>query len=349
MKTIYEYIWLDHNSNFRSKTKVTEKLYSVIDIIPGLWNFDGSSTFQANGNDSEVYIKPYAVYPDPFRNNGNNGNNYLVLCDTWLPNDDPHPDNTRVKALTIFNNKLVKEEEPMFGIEQEFFFTYENNIPVGGFNKNNKGVIVPNENTKPQGPYYCGVGAGKVFGRKIAEKVLENALFCGLNITGLNFEVAPGQCEIQLCDTGIKAADDLILLRYLLIRTAEDFNWGVDFHPKPIKGDWNGSGCHTNYSTKSMREKDGITKIFEAINKLKENHMEHIAIYGKYNKQRLTGKHETASISNFTYGVADRGSSIRIPRFTNRDKKGYLEDRRPASNMDPYLVTSKIVETTILN
>ena len=344
---IYEYIWLDHKGNFRSKTKVSRDKLSVTNIIPGLWNFDGSSTEQANGSDSEVYIKPYAVYKDPFRRGMGDNNNYLVLCDTWLPNDKPHPDNNRVKALEIFNRESVKEEEPMFGIEQEFFFTDINGIPLGGFERISEIAIRASKNTESQGKYYCGVGAGTVFGRNVAEKTLDNALYCGLNVTGLNFEVAPGQCELQLCDVGIKAADDLILLRYLLVRTAESFNIGIEFHPKPIEGDWNGSGCHTNFSTKSMREKNGYQKIIKAIEKLRDKHEEHIEIYGKFNFKRLTGKHETASLRKFSYGVADRGSSIRIPRFTERDQRGYLEDRRPASNMDPYLVTSKIVETIL--
>jgi glutamine synthetase len=228
----------------------------------------------------------------------------------------------------------------MFGIEQEFFFMdKDTGLPLG-FKKDNT--------TDKQGKYYCSVGTGNCYGRMIAENVLKNALYCDLNITGLNFEVAPGQCEFQLCDSGIKASDDLLLLRYLLIRTAENYNVGINFHPKPVHGDWNGSGCHTNFSTQSMRKENGYDKILEAIYKLKEKHNEHIKIYGKDNHKRLTGYHETASFKKFSYGVADRGSSIRIPRFTHRDKKGYLEDRRPASNMNPYLVTSKIVETVLL-
>ena len=263
------------------------------------------------------------------------------------PNGEPHPDNNRVKALEIFNREDVTEEEPMFGIEQEFFFTDSKGIPLGGFVVERREIWATRDMER-QGKYYCGVGAGKVFGRQVIEKTLDNALYCGLNVTGLNFEVAPGQCEMQLCDVGIKAADDLILLRYLLVRTAENFNIGIEFHPKPIEGDWNGSGCHTNFfSTKSMREKNGYRKIIDAIEKLKIKHNEHIEIYGKDNKKRLTGEHETASFEKFSYGVADRGSSIRIPRFTERDQCGYLEDRRPASNMDPYLVTSKIVETIL--
>mgnify|MGYP001362980182 CR=1 FL=1 len=334
---VLEYVWLDHNSNFRSKTKVTNKDINDIKDIP-MWNYDGSSTQQAPGNDSEVYIKPVAVYKDPFRRNIENS--FVVLCDTWLPNGDPHPDNTRVHAEQIFNNQIVLNEKPLFGIEQEFFFNNAlTNKPLG-FPKDG----YPN----PQGQYYCGVGANNCHGRNIAESILENSLYCKLNITGLNFEVAPGQCEFQLCDYGIKASDDLLFLRYIMVRTAENYNVKIDLHPKPIKGDWNGSGCHTNYSTKSMREEGGLNIILDAIEKLKDKHSEHIKVYGIDNDQRLTGEHETASINDFSYGVADRGSSIRIPRFTDKDGRGYMEDRRPASNMDPYIVTSKIVETTLL-
>ena len=341
MVYIYEYIWLDHKNGFRTKTKVTKERQEL-HHNPGFWNFDGSSTEQANGNDSEVYIKPVRMYKDPFRKNLEN--TYLVLCDTWLPNGNPHPDNTREKAKLVFENKFVKQEDTMFGIEQEFFFTNRHDkLPLGM--KKMSGRVYAEYS---QGPYYCGVGTNRVYGRKTAEKILENALHCELNITGLNFEVAPGQCEFQLCEKGLKCADDLILLRYLMIRTAEDHDLCIDFHPKPVEGDWNGSGCHTNYSTKSMRNEGGMEHIMKAIMNLKAKHKEHIDLYGTDNDKRLTGKHETASIEKFSFGVADRGSSIRIPRFTERDGKGYLEDRRPASNMDPYLVTSKIAETTIL-
>lgn len=334
---VLEYIWLDNDSNFRSKTKVTNKSINNIKDIP-MWNYDGSSTKQAPGEDSEVYIRPVALYKDPFRKNIENS--FVVLCDTWLPNGNPHPDNTRVHAEKIFNNEIVIKEKPLFGIEQEFFFSDGlTNKPLG-FPKDG----FPN----PQGQYYCGVGANNCYGRNIAESILENSLYCNLNITGLNFEVAPGQCEFQLCDYGIKVSDDLLFLRYIMVRTAENYNVKIDLHPKPLKGDWNGSGCHTNYSTESMRKDGGLSIILNAIQKLKNKHNDHIKVYGVDNNQRLTGEHETASINDFSYGVANRGSSIRIPRFTDRDGKGYFEDRRPASNMDPYLVTSKIVETTLL-
>merc|ERR1712003_76136 len=102
---------------------------------------------------------------------------------------------------------------------------------------------------------------------------------------------------------------------------------------------------HTNVSTKAMREDGGLEVIKKAIYKLGAKHEEHIAVYGEGNELRLTGKFETASINDFSYGVANRGASIRIGRDTEAEGKGYFEDRRPSSNCDPYLVTGKIMET----
>ena len=353
---ILEYIWLDAKNNYRSKTKVIsesngadfagflawKKEKKKPSNLP-LWNYDGSSTGQAIGIDSEVYIRPVYIVEDPFRRNfpDRHSQQYLVLCDTWLPNGKPHPDNTRQQALKLFDTQEVKDAEPWFGIEQEFFITKPLELEALGMQMHNK-------STGGQGQYYCSVGTNNCYGRKYMEEALENMLYANLNITGMNFEVACGQCEFQVMNEGILAADQLHLLRYILIRTLEKHDLLLNLHPKPYKTHWNGSGCHVNYSTKNMREDGGILDINDAIKKLKIKHLEHIEVYGKDNNLRLTGDCETADINTFSSGVADRGSSIRIPRFTDRDGKGYLEDRRPASNMDPYLVTSKLVETTIL-
>ena len=332
-KKILEYIWLDSNNNYRSKTKIynyEERKPFGLECIPE-WNYDGSSTGQADGNDSEVYIKPIYMIRDVFRRNYDS---WLVLCDTWLPNGEPHSTNTRFAAKKIFD--LVKKEETYFGLEQEFFaLTEQAHRDVG------------KEVADNQGPFYCGVGYGAAFHREFNEEALKNLIDSGLNITGFNNEVAMGQFEFQVLGEGIQAADELHLLRYILIRTAEKYNLHINFHPKPFIG-VNGSGCHTNYSTKTMRGEGGIEAIYKAIDKLKEKHDEHIKVYGKDNHMRMTGKHETSDITEFSFGVADRGASIRIPRFTERDGKGYIEDRRPSSNMDPYIVTSKIAETTLL-
>ena len=343
MRRWIEYIWLDHENNYRSKTRILNDDGSdgpfCIEKIP-IWNFDGSSTKQADGEDSEVYIKPVYMGRDPFRKQMDS---WLVLCDTWLPNGNPHPDNTRVTAMKVFSQQPVIDSETWFGLEQEFFIT-KMGLPIGMDSHTFKDSRTENI----QGPYYCGVGTGNCHCREFMDEAVKNMVDSGLNMTGLNFEVAPGQAEFQIMTEGIDAADELHLARYILMRTAEKHDLTIDLHPKPFKTNLNGSGCHTNYSTKAMREDGGYDLIIAAIEKLKEKHDEHIAIYGKDNDMRLSGKWETADINTFTYGVADRGASVRIPRFTERDKKGYLEDRRPASNMDPYLVTSKIAETTLL-
>ena len=159
-------------------------------------------------------------------------------------------------------------------------------------------------------------------------------------------EVAPGQSELQIRDVGINAADGLIVLRYILSRTAEEYGYDIDYSAKPVKGDWNGSGCHVNYSTLPMRENGGYQYIISAIERLEKKHKEHLKVYGNDNHQRLTGLHETSSMERFTYGVGNRGASVRIPTETFENKKGYFEDRRPSASMDPYLVTSIIYQTT---
>lgn len=334
-----EYIWIGGNNELRSKTKIINldsnneniKLCNISE-----WNYDGSSTNQAEGNDSEVILKPVKVVPDPFRNKKTD---VLVLCDTWLPDGTPHKTNTRIKAKKIFDKDLSKE--PMFGMEQEFFcISKETKLPLG-FPKNG----YPN----PQGQYYCSIGASNAYGRDFLEEALTNCLDANIPVTGVNYEVCPGQMEIQVCSIGIDQGDNLLLTRYILSRTAEKYNFDINLEAKPVKGDWNGSGCHTNFSTKEMRENEnGYNIILEAIKKLSDKHMEHIDCYGDDNSDRLTGLHETAHISKFTYGVANRGASIRIPRTTKQNNKGYLEDRRPSSSCDPYLVTSKIFDTCCL-
>ncbi|CAO3583131.1 unnamed protein product [Absidia cylindrospora] len=320
--------------NVRSKTR-------TINFVPksaselSEWNFDGSSTGQAEGHNSDVLIQPVALYSDPFRG----GDNKLALCDTYNPDGTPHKTNYRYACKQIMDAHA--DSIPWFGIEQEYmFFDPETAKPYGwpkhGF-------------PAPQGPFYCGVGAGKIFGRDIVEAHYRACLYAGVNISGVNAEVAPGQYEYQVgpCE-GIAMGDELWISRYILERVAEDFGIIVSIHPKPVKGDWNGAGCHTNFSTEAMRQENGIVEIEKAINKMAKRHLEHIAVYGEDNDQRLTGRHETGHINDFSYGVANRGASIRIPRHVGKEGKGYLEDRRPASNIDPYRVTGIIMESTFL-
>jgi glutamine synthetase len=170
-------------------------------------------------------------------------------------------------------------------------------------------------------------------------------LQAGVHICGTNAEVMPSQWEFQIgaCDM-LTVSDDLLVARFLLHKITEKYSCSVSFHPKLLAA-WNGSGGHTNFSTKQMREKNGLTYIIDACEKLSKKHAEHIAIYGKDNHKRLTGLHETSSMEHFTWGKQDRNCSVRIPLQVCIDNCGYLEDRRPASNMDPYLVTEIMVRT----
>merc|ERR1712156_334036 len=228
-----------------------------------------------------------------------------------------------------------------YGIEQEYtLFEADGVTPLGWPQFGSPG---------PQGPYYCGNGARRAYGRQMMEAHYRACLYAGIEISGTNAEVMAGQWEYQVgpC-VGIDSGDQLWISRFLLERVTEYFQVVVSFHPKPIKGDWNGAGSHTNYSTKTMRADGGYKAIIAGIEKLGKKHKEHMAVYGKKNEERLTGKHETAKYDTFKYGVADRGASIRIPRQTEIDGRGYLEDRRPAANCDPYEVTSMIAMTTIM-
>jgi glutamine synthetase len=332
-----EYVWQGglNKLDLRCKTKTwTKATPPTLEELP-IWNYDGSSTNQAPGKDSEIMLKPVATFPDPFRG----GPHLLVLCECLLPTMVPIPTNSRAPAKAIFDK--APAEVPWFGLEQEYTLynldkTTPLGWPVGGY-------------PGPQGPYYCSAGADVAFGRMVVEAHYRACLFAGLKIAGINGEVLPGQWEYQIgpC-VGIESGDHTIMARYIMNRVCEDFGVVCSFEPKPVMGDWNGSGMHMNFSTKVMREEGGYTAIIAAIEKLSKKHEEHIAVYGEGNEKRLTGAHETASIKEFSYGVANRGCSVRIPRDSEREKKGYFEDRRPASNADPYAITSTLFATSVL-
>jgi len=339
-KVLAEYVWLGGSKttggfDIRQKTKtLSSKPASVSELA--VWNFDGSSTGQAPGKDSEVMLRPIAIFADPFRG----GENILVMCECLLPNMEAIPTNTRQAAKALFDQK--PDEVPWFGLEQEYtLFEKDGRTPLGWPSGGYPG---------PQGPYYCSAGTDCSFGRSIMEAHYQACLFAGIEIAGTNAEVMPGQWEYQVgpC-VGIDSSDHLWMSRYLMIRVCEAQQVNVTFDPKPIPGDWNGAGCHTNYSTAKMRAAGGYGEIITAIEKLGKKHLEHVEVYGEGNERRLTGAHETAPIDKFSYGVANRGASIRIPRTAEADQCGYFEDRRPASNMDPYVVTSKIFKTTCLD
>jgi len=336
-KIIAEYIWIGGSGiDLRSKARTVKGPITSASQLPK-WNYDGSSTGQAPGEDSEVILYPQAIFKDPFRR----GDNILVMCDCYTPQGEPIPTNKRYNAAKIFSHPDVAAEVPWYGIEQEYTLLQKDvnwpiGWPVGGY-------------PGPQGPYYCAAGADKAFGRDVVDAHYKACIYAGINISGINGEVMPGQWEFQVGPSvGISAGDEIWVARYILERITEMAGVVLSLDPKPIQGDWNGAGAHTNYSTKSMREPGGYEVIKKAIEKLGKRHAEHIAAYGEGNERRLTGRHETADINTFKWGVANRGASIRVGRETEKEGKGYFEDRRPASNMDPYVVTGMIAETTIL-
>ena len=326
-----EYIWLDGYTpvpNLRGKTQIKEfDTFPTLEQLP-LWGFDGSSTMQAEGSSSDCVLKPVAIYPDTTRNNG-----AIVLCEVMMPDGvTPHPSNGRAT--------IEDDEDAWFGFEQEYFIV-EDGRPLGF----PKGGGYPD----PQGEYYCGAGYKNVgdVARQIVEEHLEICLDAGINHEGINAEVAKGQWEFQIFGKGSKkAADQIWVARYLLVRLCESYGVDIEFHCKPLKGDWNGSGMHANFSTKHLREVGGKEYFDKLMAAFEKNCEEHIAAYGPDNHLRLTGLHETQSIDQFSWGVADRGASIRVPHsFANNDWKGYLEDRRPNSQGDPYQIASRILKT----
>lgn len=333
------YVWIDGTGeHMRCKTKTLDFVPKTVEELPE-WIFDGSSTGQAEGKNSDTFLYPVALFNDPFRR----GNNKLVLCETYKYNRKPTETNHRHTCKAIMDK--VKHVEPWFGIEQEYTLLDLDNHPLGW-----PKLGAP----LPQGPYYCGVGASKIFGRDILECHYRACMFAGIKIGGTNAEVMPAQWEFQIgpCE-GIEVADHLWMARFLLYKVAEDFGVVVSLDPKPMTGNWNGAGAHCNYSSKATRADGGMKVIQEAIEKLARNHMAHIRAYdlhnGEDNKRRLTGLHETSSIHDFSSGVANRGASIRITRECGEKGKGYLEDRRPSSNCDPYRVTEMLLRTIELN
>jgi glutamine synthetase len=354
-KHIMEYVWIDAAGGMRSKTRVENNLdqfsydWVLSDHERWEWSFDGSSTGQATGTDSDVLLRPVAVYPNPFYNRPPRGGGafdaHLVMCDTYNKDGTPHATNARVTCAQTEAACLT--DEPLFGIEQEYIlFDRAKELPYQWASPGDPGC-------GGQGPYYCGVGGDRCFGRKIVDQHLLACLHAGIEIGGTNAEVMASQWEFQIGPLpATQVSDQLWMARYILQRITEEHGCCATFHPKPLRT-WNGSGGHTNFSTVAMRrgsnpeayERRPIDAIMDACARLEANHAEHMAVYGKDNVERMTGLHETSSMHACTWGVSDRGRSIRIPRHVANRGHGYLEDRRPAANLDPYLVTERIMRT----
>ena len=340
--TLAEYVWIDGavpTRHLRSKARAVNvgSNPSIEDFSE--WSFDGSSTNQAVGSDSDCILKPVAFVQDPFRGEGN----YLVMTEVFNPDGTPHESNSRSQLCAVLDAGAA-EQEPWAGFEQEYTM-FDGRQPLGWPETGFPG---------PQGPYYCGVGATEVFGREIVEEHARMCLDVGLMFYGINAEVMPGQWEFQIGWRGdskesagvLKVSDHMWMARWILYRIAEEYGVTISTHNKPIEGDWNGAGMHTNFSTNGTRDKKGGMKEIEAaIDALSKKHQEHIKLYGHALDLRLTGLHETCDIHTFKSGTADRGCSIRIPQPVAQNGYGYFEDRRPGSNADPYLVSARISAT----
>ena len=326
-----EYIWIDgkkSTSKLRSKTKIISEFDGTVSGPSGcpMWSFDGSSTNQAPGDKSDCVLQPVRLYINPLEEDC-----YLVLCEVLNTDETPHKTNHRFELEQLNSKHSV--DDVWVGIEQEYTL-YKDGRPLGW----------PEDGSEPesQGDYYCGRNAGEY----IARKHMNVCIDAGIKICGINSEVMLGQWEYQVgADDPLRISDDLWVARWLLEKICSATNVVVSLDPKPVEGDWNGAGAHTNFSTKGMREEEGVDEIFKAIEKLEYNHREHIEVYGDGNERRLTGEHETCDINTFRWGISDRGASVRVPWQVSVDGKGYLEDRRPSANMDPYLVCHKLIET----
>ena len=338
-----EYIWLDGaapTQGLRSKTRVVERGTDAPDAadLP-VWSYDGSSTYQATGGDSDLILPPVRVVPDPLRGRGA----VLVLCEVLDAEGVPHETNQRA-TLRDALERTGAGVDPWVGFEQEYTL-FRDGRPLGW----------PRDGyPAPQGPFYCGVGADAVFGRTLVDRHAAACLAAGLLLYGTNAEVMPAPWEFQIGHRGfdgesgdpLTVSDHLWLARFLLSRVCEEEGVSVSLHPKPVKGDWNGAGAHTNFSTAATRDPaNGIAAIREAIARLQVRHRRHIAHYGDALHERLTGLHETCAIDIFRSGVADRGASVRVPRQVLAAGHGYLEDRRPGANCDPYVVCRELITT----
>uniref|UniRef100_A0A8C5Q403 Glutamine synthetase n=1 Tax=Leptobrachium leishanense TaxID=445787 RepID=A0A8C5Q403_9ANUR len=332
------YVWIDGTGErLRCKKKTLDYEPKSVEEIPE-WNFNGFGTRQSDISKCAMYLVPVAMFSDPFTLDPNK----LVLCEVLKSNREPAETNLRQTCKKVMD--LARDHRPWFGMEQEYVLLGIDGRPYGW----------PKKDLQPDGIFYCSIGTDRVFGRDIIECNYKACLYAGIKICGSNGESVPSQWEFQVgpCE-GIDVSDHLWMARFILHRICEDFGAVVTFDPRPLSGEWSGSGCHTNYSTESMRKEGGLRHIENAIEKLRERHSYHISVYdphgGKDNLRRLIGHSSTSSINKFTVGINDCRTSIRVSHHVEQEGKGYLEDRRPASNCNPYAVIEAIVRTTILN
>lgn len=313
------YVWMSRGGVFRYKIYTLSSLNADGDFDnPDLYptgTFDGSSTGDAEVGSSDLRIKPCAVYRDV------DGVGVFVLCDIDTA------ETPRANLLTLIENrKVFGAESCWFGFEQEYFLLpFESESEQDAFH-----YCSPTSETIPQHHY-------------------NECRQMGVHITGWNCEVAPNQYEFQVCAAGVSAADDLIMARWVLLRVCQEHDKGLLLVPKPIPV-YNGSGLHTNFSTPQMRTSPGgWSTMLKSVGLLRDRHNEHMEVYGDGNEERLSGMYETSAFDTFSWGIGSRDTSVRLQKVMKGEDKGFIEDRRPASNANPYVVCYALVNTCVLD
>ena len=341
-KIRFEYVWTDgyESPNLRSKVRYVTMATNPTKAsdVPS-WSFDGSSTQQADLSDSDLTLSPVKIYNNPFYSG--DMRSYLVLCEVQNSKGKPHVSNTRADLRKTTDGI----DGFAIGFEQEYLLINPKtrqpyHWPTGVNDAGEETVMFP----APQGRYYCGTG-DFVKGREFSDEHAEMCIAAGVDIGGTNAEVLLSQWEYQIGHTTpVDACDDLMIARYIAERLGEKYDAAINTVPKPFPGDdWNGSGCHINFSTPTFAAGKADSKyIDELLADVAEDHSDHIRSYGDGNTERLTGKNETPHIDDFEWGKGDRSVAIRIPVGDT-----HLEDRRPGANINPYTAVNSLLKSLI--
>ncbi|XP_070391237.1 glutamine synthetase-like isoform X1 [Dermacentor albipictus] len=335
------YVFVDATlENVRSKMRVLRYEPKSPEECPRS-TFCGAGTDQwpDAGVDSELYLLPVALFKDPFLK----GRNKLVLCEVLNADEQPHETNTRHPCKKAM--EAVKEEEPWFGIEQEYAILEQNGVPIGWPKQSHS--------LKCCQSYFYAVGSENTAGRQVADAHIKACSYAGVKLYGSNVEAVISQWEYQIGPLpGVETGDHLWISRYILQRVAEDFGVVVSFEPRPFKSlKMPGCAGHINFSTKSSRSEGGLDWINKAIAKLELKHELHLKAYDPRkdaNKERLRGNLMATPSREFSAAVSAKTVCVRIPRLTKVAGRGFFEDRRPGANVEPYRAMQRLVETLCL-
>jgi glutamine synthetase len=321
---VAEYVWLDGKGQTRSKCKTMDKTPSGCDDCT-IWTFNGACTDQAEAVSSDVYLVPRKVFTDPIRG----APHVLVVCECITQAMEPAKGNFRAECAEVMEK--FANSDPWFGLEQEYVLMDDQGTPL----------------TVAAGDNYCGRGALSLpkYMREIMGDHYAQCLSAGIKISGMNCESGRAQAEFQIgpCK-GLNAGDHMIAARHTLHKCANRYRCAVSF--KGYHSDIEvPSGMHVNFSSRETRGDGGLIIIEKVCRALGRRMKEAIGVYGGENAERLCGKKDTSEMNSFSFAIADRTASIRIPRSVGIVAKGYLEDRRPSANSDPYRVTAFVMKT----